>query len=153
MQGSDLGSFYKAKPHSSCTICLFGPYFRRLRSLIVPYSIKKWVSFWSLFQSQLPVFACRQFQQTKTALIHVDHIVPARAEYYPEPARSAIYAIFWLIARIFTYCDKSTVFNVLQQKVILTFCDKTMLAHAKDVRSGQPLFCNQPPRGSENEPE
>ena len=28
-----------------------------------------------------------------------------------------------------------------------------MLAHAKDVRSGQPLFCNQPPRGSYSEPE
>ena len=28
-----------------------------------------------------------------------------------------------------------------------------MLRHAKDVRSSQPLFCNQPPRGKESKPE
>ena len=37
------------------------------------------------------------------------------------------------------------------------FRDKTFncfaTKHVKDVRSGQPLFCNQPPRGSTNKPE
>ena len=32
------------------------------------------------------VFACRQFKQTKTALIHVDHILPASR-------KSALYTI------------------------------------------------------------
>ena len=32
--------------------------------------------FWAVQMIKI-VFACHQFQQTKTALIHVDHIVPA----------------------------------------------------------------------------
>ena len=57
--------------------------------------------------------------------------------------------------------QKIPYFNVLQQKVpyfnvsrqnrVVFNCFATK--HAKDVRSGQPLFCNQPPRGPESEPE
>ena len=53
--------------------------------------------------------------------------------------------------RILMFCDKKC--------RILTFRDKTELystvlrQNMQDVRSGQPLFCNQPPRGPESEPE
>ena len=41
--------------------------------------------------------------------------------------------------------------NVSRQNRVVFNCFATK--HAKDVRSGQPLFCNQPPRGPESEPE
>ena len=42
-------------------------------------------------------------------------------------------------------------FNVLRQNRVIFNCFATK--HAKDVRSGRPFFCNQPPRGPESEPE
>ena len=47
--------------------------------------------------------------------------------------------------------QKVPCFNVLQQNRVVFNCFATK--HAKDVRSGQPLFCNQPPRGPESKPE
>ena len=42
-------------------------------------------------------------------------------------------------------------FKVSRQNRVVFNCFATK--HVKDVRSGQPLFCNQPPRGPESEPE
>ena len=73
LQGSDLGSFYKAKPQSSWTICLFGPYFRRLRSPIGSYSLKKigiyfkascLKIFWAVQMIKI-VFACTNSNRPK----------------------------------------------------------------------------------------
>ena len=47
--------------------------------------------------------------------------------------------------------QKVPYFNVSRQNRVVFNCFATK--HAKDVRSGQPLFCNQPPRGPESEPE
>ena len=90
----------------------------------------------------------------------------------PESARSIIYAIFSAHSAYFNVLrqkvpylnvsrEKVPYFNATRQKVpyfnvsrqnrVIFNCFATK--HAKDVRSGQPLFCNQPSRGPESEPE
>ena len=55
--------------------------------------------------------------------------------------------------KLFQDTDKQKVpyFNVSRKNRDVFNCFATK--HVKDVRSGQPLFCNQPPRGPESEPE
>ena len=89
-------------------------------------------------------------------------IVLTRAVENPESARSVIYAIFSAHSAYFNVSrqkvpylnisrQKVPYFNVSRQNRVVFNCFATK--HAKDVRSGQPLFCNQPPRGPESEPE
>ena len=47
--------------------------------------------------------------------------------------------------------QKVPCFNVLQQNRVVFNCFATK--HAKVVRPGQPLFCNQPPRVTQRESE
>ena len=75
-----------------------------------------------------------------------------RAVENAESARSVIYAIFSAHSAYFNDSRRKVpYFNVSRQNRVVFNCFATK--HAKDVRSGQPLFCNQPSRGPESEPE
>ena len=102
------------------------------------------------------------FQHNRDISIILCGKASARAAENPESARSVIHAIFSAHSAYFNVSrQKVPYFNVSRQKVpyfnlsqqnrVIFNCFATK--HAKDVRSGRPLFCNHPPRGPESEPE